>query len=82
MTATNARPVVGPNGLPLITFDGRQHPTRTYRGRPACAGSITEPVDFVPVTGASICPVCGRSDLSTTSTGKVNTHLHAEDLIR
>lgn len=60
----------------------RRHPTRTYRGRPACLGSITEPVDFVPITGAAICPVCGRSGISTTTTGKVNTHIHAEDLAR
>ncbi len=61
----------------------RRHPTRTYRGRPACLGSVTEPTDFVPVTGAAICPVCKRDGLSTNyQTGKMNTHLHAEDLVQ
>lgn len=57
----------------------KRHETKTYRGRPACAGSGTVPVS-VSGYGNALCPGCGRNDISTTATGKVGTHIHAMDL--
>ena len=52
----------------------KHHSNRTFRNRPACAGSVEAPA----VNGS--CSVCGRDDLSRTATGMVSTHIHADDL--
>lgn len=51
----------------------KRHATKTYMGRPACAGSGAP-------NGDDPCPVCGRSGFSPTALGKVNTHIHNDDL--
>ncbi len=56
-----------------------RHETKTFRGRPACAGSGTVP-ESVSSYGNALCPVCGRDDISTIATGKVGTHIHEGDL--
>lgn len=53
----------------------QRHTTRTYRGRPACAGSMSQPINGYE------CRVCGRSDMSLTQgTRKITTHIHIDDL--
>lgn len=56
------------------------HETRTYAGRPACAGSREA---AVKTTDRFACSVCGRTDISTgfgDDVPRINTHIHADDL--
>lgn len=55
------------------------HATKTYKNRPACAGSGMDN----PTKGAwgnVNCSVCGRTGFSPTAKGLVGTHLHSDDL--
>jgi len=52
----------------------QRHATRTYRGRPACAGSQ------LATTPAGACSVCGRDDIGDTWGTGINTHIHRDDL--
>lgn len=57
----------------MIHMNTAHHATRTYRNRPACAGSGQN-------TTGQACEVCGRTDLSWgVGTPRAN-HLHANDL--
>ena len=58
----------------------KHHETRTYCGKPACAGSMVE--GTFDAEGLRHCSVCGRTGISSTwgEAGKINTHLHPLDL--
>ena len=67
----------------LVLMNNNNHPTRTYRSKPACAGSAAESV--TDSRGYTACAVCGRTGLSCIIDGsgwttRINTHLHPQDM--
>ena len=63
----------------LYLMNSNNHSTRTYRGKPACAGSAIES------NADRSCSVCGRGNLShiidgSGWTNRINTHLHPQDM--
>ncbi|HSG29235.1 MAG TPA: hypothetical protein VLA34_12200 [Candidatus Krumholzibacterium sp.] len=71
-----------------------RHETRTYRGRPACAGSCEPGTDYTTpwkdwegndiIVTRQQCSVCGRQGISPVykgeNKGNIGTHIHQNDL--
>lgn len=72
-------------GHGIVATDSRLHPTRTYRGVPACAGSCEPGIITVTDYGQrnGECAVCHKTWLSLIgSSDRVMTHLHAATTIQ
>lgn len=60
----------------------QHHATRTYKGKPACAGSALPKIPKTPGDGGfGACQVCGRNNVSSECAGgTMGTHIHFMDL--